>query len=126
MKPNQFLLCFVALLSVAMTSTQHAATTIDPVDRYAHSANAGWINWQGDVSQGAVIGEYVCSGYLWGANVGWIHLGDGTPVNDVNYQNNSVTDFGVNHDGAGNLRGLAYAANIGWINFENSGAANST
>jgi hypothetical protein len=28
----------------------------------------------------------------------------------------------VNHDGLGNLRGYAYGANIGWINFENTGA----
>jgi hypothetical protein len=28
----------------------------------------------------------------------------------------------VNQDGLGNLRGYAYGANIGWINFENTGA----
>jgi hypothetical protein len=28
----------------------------------------------------------------------------------------------VNQDGLGNLRGYAYGANIGWVNFENSGA----
>ena len=36
--------------------------------------------------------------------------------------NNAATDYGVNHDGLGNLRGYAYGANIGWINFENLGA----
>jgi len=37
-------------------------------------------------------------------------------------QNNAAADFGVNQDGFGNLRGYAYGANIGWINFENTGA----
>ncbi|MCS7338385.1 MAG: thrombospondin type 3 repeat-containing protein, partial [Verrucomicrobiae bacterium] len=70
----------------------------------------------------AVIGEYVCSGYLWAANVGWISLGSGSPANGIRYQNNSATDWGVNHDGLGNLRGYAYGANIGWIAFETNGA----
>ncbi len=99
-----------------------AAPTINNVNKHAYGANIGWLNAQGDMANGAVIGEYVCSGYIWGANVGWIHLGDGTPANNIQYQNNSATDFGVNHDGLGNLRGYAYGANIGWINFEISGA----
>jgi hypothetical protein len=37
-------------------------------------------------------------------------------------QNNSASDFGVNQDGLGNLRGYAYGANIGWLNFESQGA----
>jgi hypothetical protein len=57
------------------------------------------------------------------ANVGWINLGGGAPTNGIRYQNISANDFGVNHDGAGNLRGYAYGANIGWINFETNGNA---
>jgi hypothetical protein len=34
----------------------------------------------------------------------------------------TINDFGVNHAGRGNLRGLAYNANVGWINFESTGA----
>jgi len=66
----------------------------------------------------------VCSGYIWAANVGWINLGDGTPVNNIQYQNNSAADYGVNYSidptqpGVAVLRGFAYGANIGWINFE--------
>jgi Bacterial TSP3 repeat len=52
-----------------------------------------------------------------GANFGWMDFGDGTPANGIQYQNNSATDCGVNHDGLGNLSGYAYGANIGWINF---------
>jgi hypothetical protein len=99
-----------------------AATTINNVNQHAYGANIGWLNARGDVANGAVVGEYVCSGHVWGANVGWIHLGDGTPANGIGYQNNSATDFGVNHDGLDNLRGYAYGANIGWLNFEDTGA----
>jgi hypothetical protein len=99
-----------------------AATTIDTVNRYAYGANIGWIDWRGDDTNGAVIGEYVCSGYLYSANVGWIHLGNGSPTNGIQYSNNAANNFGVNHDGSGNLRGYAYGANIGWINFDAAGA----
>ena len=67
---------------------------------------------------GVVIGEYVCSGYAYGANVGWINFGSGTAANGVYYANTSGADFGVNQDGTGRLTGYAYGANIGWINFE--------
>jgi len=99
-----------------------AATTINVTNKYAYAANLGWVDWRGDTNNGAVIGQYYCSGYIYSANAGWINLGGGAPANQIHYLNNSATDFGVNHDGAGNLRGLAYGANIGWVNFENTGA----
>jgi hypothetical protein len=100
----------------------HAATTIDPANRHAYAANAGWLDAYADGSHGAVIGQFVCSGNLYSANAGWINLGSGSPVNGIYYQNNSSSDFGVNRDGLGNLRGFAYGANIGWIKFEDTGA----
>jgi hypothetical protein len=99
-------------------STAFAATTIDPLNRYAYGANIGWIDAYADGLNGAVIGNYYCSGYIYAANVGWIALGSGTPANSIQYQNNSATDFGINNDGLGNLSGYAWGANIGWINFE--------
>src|SRR5512137_2804823 len=84
---------FLALGLVAAAWTAGAATTINP-------ANFA----------------------IWGANVGWINLGNGTPVNGIQYQNNAANDCGVNHDGLGNLRGLAWGANIGWVNFHALGA----
>ena len=113
----------IILFCIAIPIASDAATTINNANKHAHGANIGWLNCQGDVANGAVIGEYVCSGYIWGANVGWIHLGDGTPANGVQYQNNSATDYGVNHDGLGHLLGLGYGANIGWILFTNATAA---
>jgi hypothetical protein len=99
-----------------------AAGTINPADKFAYGANAGWMDWTGDGTNGAVIGEYVCSGFIYSANAGWINLGGGAPANGVYYQNLAANDFGVNQDGLGNLRGYAWGANIGWINFENTGA----
>jgi len=51
-------------------------------------------------------------------------VGSGFPVNQIQYSNSSGTDFGVNYTidptspGLAKLRGLAYGANIGWINFD--------
>src|SRR5690242_8041018 len=104
-----FLICF---------QSAFAATTIDAANKYAYGANIGWLDCRGDTNNGAVIGEYVCSGFIYFANVGWINLGSGSPTNGIYYQNLSANDFGVNQDGTGNLRGYAYGANIGWINFE--------
>jgi len=109
----------------------HAASNIDPAaaNSHAYGANIGWIKMRGDVTNGAVVGEFVCSGFIYSANCGWIHLGDGTPTNGVRYQNNSAADFGVNTDQyfangttfEAKLRGFAYGANIGWVNFEATG-----
>ena len=114
---------FIAALALHSTLnsqllTCSAATTIDAVNSFAYGANLGWMNGVGDTNNGAVIGEYGCSGYIYSANVGWINLGSGSPANQIQYQNNSASDFGVNQDGAGNLSGCAYGANIGWITFE--------
>ena len=103
-----------------------AASTIHPTQKYAYSANAGWINFRPDQPTsptGIVFGDYFLSGYAYAANFGWIDFGDGTPTNGIRYQNSSATDFGVNHDGLGNLSGYAYAANVGWINFGWAGSA---
>ena len=105
--------CFVSLAASAF-----AATTIDHAHPYAYSANTGWINAEGDTAHGAVIGESYCSGYIYSANCGWIALGAGSPTNGWHYNNTTANDWGVNHDGHGNLTGYAYGANIGWINFE--------
>jgi len=99
-----------------------AATTLNPTNHYAYGGNVGWVDGRGDTNNGAVIGEYVCSGSLYAANVGWISLGNGSPANGIQYQNASAGDYGVNQDGLGNLRGYAWGANIGWVTFESTGA----
>ncbi len=112
----------VLTLLLQTSPVVRAATTIDLANRYAWGANLGWMDWYADGIDGAVIGDYVCSGYIYSANVGWINLGSGAPINGIYYQNLSASDFGVNQDGLGNLRGYAWGANIGWINFESTGA----
>lgn len=97
------------------------ASNVDPAHPYAYSGNAGWINCRGDTTNGAVVGWYYCSGFLYGGNVGWVCLGDGSPTDGYAYGNTSASDYGVNHDGTGNLRGYAWGANIGWLNFEATG-----
>jgi hypothetical protein len=110
------------MFMIGSVACSQALTTINSANSFAYGANIGWIDWRGDINNGAIIGDYVCSGYLWAANVGWISLGNGAPANQVHYGNLSANDFGVNHDGKGNLSGYAYGANIGWINFEANGA----
>lgn len=94
-----------------------AETTVNTTNCYAYGANMGWVDARGDGVNGAVFGQYYCTGYLWSANCGWISLGAG-PANGWQYSNATATDWGVNHDGRGRLSGYAYGANIGWINFE--------
>lgn len=122
MKTKIFVAVFVSFFVNGYSLLAPGATTIDPANRYAYGANIGWMDWRGDTNNGAVIGEYVCGGYIYAANVGWINLGSGVPTNGIYYQNFDASDFGVNQDGLGNLRGYAYGANIGWINFESTGA----
>ncbi len=120
----------IALLLLASFGAQ-ADTNIDlaVANSHAYGANIGWIAARGDVTNGAVVGEFVCSGFIYSANCGWIHLGDGTPTNGIRYLNNSAADFGVNTEQyfangticEAKLRGNAYGANIGWIVFENGG-----
>ncbi len=111
-------LAMLACVTCAGMSAALAGTTINTVHRHAYGANTGWLDARGDVVDGAVIGLFYCSGHVWGANIGWIRLGAGTPANGWQYANNSASDWGVNHDGDGNLTGLAYGANVGWIVFE--------
>ena len=112
-----------SLLLLGQLASGWAATTINPVNKFSYGANLGWMDWRGDTNSGAVIGEFVCSGYIYSADTGWISLGGGSPTNGIQYQNLSASDFGVNSDSSGNLRGFAYDANGGWINFETNGAA---
>ena len=110
----------VVIFLAVVRSEIPAASTISAASKFAYSANAGWINFRHDQPSspnGVVFGEHFLSGHAYGANFGWMDFGDGSPANGIQYQNNSATDYGVNHDGLGNLSGFAYGANIGWINF---------
>jgi hypothetical protein len=116
---TRFLLTLTGL--AAAVSPASAQSTVNATNRFAWSANTGWINLRPSTADGVVAGEFVLSGYAWAANTGWMHLGDGTPANRIRYSNTSVSDFGVNHDGAGNLTGFAWSANTGWVNLSWAG-----
>ena len=101
-----------------------AASNVDPSHAQVWSANIGWLTWRPDSATGVEVGQFICSGSIYSANLGWISLGNGSPANGIQYQNNSASDFGVNVDAAGHLQGFAYSANAGWIHFDsgNGGA----
>src|SRR5579862_6364847 len=113
---------FVSLMLLvggALSRLNAASTTIDTNNPYAYGANIGWINAFADGTNGAVIGQFFCTGFLYSANVGWISLGaSGGPANGYAYSNITSNDWGVNNIGDGRLAGMAYGANIGWIVFE--------
>lgn len=110
-------ICVAALLGGLSVQTGLSATSINIDNAFAYGANIGWLNLRGDGTGGAELGLFYSTGYVWSPNVGWIRLGSGTPANGWAYANDSENDWGVNHDGDGNLTGYAYGANIGWLNF---------
>lgn len=107
-----FIACCATYLNLA------AQSTVSSGDRYAYSANAGWLDFRPNLLDGIRVFDTALSGYSYAANFGWIHFGDGTPGNGHTYSNSSATDCGVNLSPTGDLTGFAYAANIGWITFE--------
>ena len=112
------------LLLLAAATAAHAQYRINPAAPYAYAANTGWLNAAAATGNGAArIGPCVCAGFIYSANCGWINLGDGDPQNGQQYANTDGADSGVNLLPDGKLRGLAWGANIGWINFEDTGDA---
>jgi len=120
---------------IALPLAGRSATTIDANHHNSYGANIGWMEWLADSpADGVVIGEFICGGWIYGANVGWISMcrkdamnQDVGPVNHIQYQNTLVSgqnDYGINYTidpstpGVAYLRGFAYGANIGWVNFD--------
>jgi hypothetical protein len=127
MKTRRLLSRLAPLVMALTAATAYGQTTINSANAFAYGANVGWTNWRPSGADGVSVGEFICSGYIWAANVGWISMGNGAPANRIQYANNSATDYGVNYTldpaqpGFALLRGYAYGANIGWINFETTG-----
>jgi alpha-tubulin suppressor-like RCC1 family protein len=99
-----------------------SVSSISPASRFTYAANFGWLNWRTHplATDAPVIEPTLLRGKLYSGNVGWIDLGDGTPSLASGQYAQTGGDVGVNHDGAGNLSGYAYGANIGWIFFDAS------
>lgn len=111
------LLARLLLAVCALPLGAAAGTTIDHLNAYAYGQNIGWLNGYADGTNGAVMGQWYCTGYLYSPNFGWICLGNG-PTNGYAYSNASTNDWGVNTLGGGKLAGMAYGANVGWVTFE--------
>jgi hypothetical protein len=99
---------------LAMAAAAQAQSTINATRAYCYSANTGWINCRPSAADGVIARDYHLLGKAYAANTGWINLGAGATHQ---YANTSAANYGVNHDGLGNLSGYAYSANTGWINF---------
>ena len=112
----------LAMLLLALFALAHAVTgsNIDPVNKWAWSTNAGWINFNPTCTgcEGVTVYSDHLEGYAWGENIGWIRLGSHTGGGAHTYGNGSATDYGVNRNPGGTLSGYAWGTNVGWINFD--------
>jgi hypothetical protein len=126
MNIHRLILVAVGLIALTLfaASSSQADTTIDTYNAFAYGANIGWANAFADGTNGAIVGQFYCSGYIYSPNVGWISLNNGNPPANGYAYSNSGTDWGVNNVGGGSVPGMtylagkAYGANVGWITFE--------
>lgn len=112
------LLVILLALSLAAAGFSVAlAGNIDPLDKYAWSTNAGWINFNTLSTEANVYKDHL-EGFVWGENIGWIRLGTHTGGGEFTYLNTTADNYGVNRSTDGSLSGYAWAANVGWIKFD--------
>lgn len=84
--------------------------------KYAWGENVGWIN-ASSTHESLTLSQDGLTGYAWGENIGWIKFDyDGV----AGALNTTATNWGVTHDGNGNLGGYAWGENVGWINFNST------
>jgi hypothetical protein len=121
--PAALVLVLFGLVRVATGDSSEPAGNISPVDKWAWSTNAGWINFAPACAgcEGVTVYSDHLEGYAWGENIGWIRLGTHAGGGTHTYSNSSATDYGVNRDSYGNLSGYAWGTNVGWINFNPTG-----
>ncbi len=119
---STYVLIAVGTGLLTSASVAMAQTNIDPVHKFSWQENCGWMNWRDAGSpagsQGARVHATFLSGHVWGENIGWIVLGDGTPGGGTAYTNADGADHGVNILSGGDLAGYAWGENVGWINFD--------
>jgi hypothetical protein len=68
-------------------------SSINAAERHVHGANTGWVHFRPSSAAGEGVTETFLSGFAFASNFGWINI------------NPSCADFGVKHDGMGNLSG---------------------
>ncbi len=104
MKLNRIIIPLIITLLVLPVVSFASETngTINSVNKYAWSNQAGWVNFKttnGDIK----ISDSGITGYAWNSNYGWINM--------------SPTNSGVKVANNGVLSGYAWGANVGWVNF---------
>ena len=108
-----------ALVAFGLVQVVEAAGNIDSVNKWAWSANAGWLNFNPAFGGVSVCADHL-EGYAWGENIGWIRLGTFSGCAAHTYSNASTADYGVNKNSSGVLSGNAWSTNAGWIKFNPS------
>ena len=53
------------LLLVTAATALGAASTINVGNHFGYGANIGWMDWRPSGAEGAAMGEYVCSGFVY-------------------------------------------------------------
>ena len=109
-------LALIFTLFLALAGVGYAAGSINATKKWAWGSNMGWINFN-PTHGGVMIYPDHLEGYAWAENIGWIRLGVYGGGGPHTYANTSAANYGVNHDGSGNLSGYAWGTNVGWINF---------
>lgn len=87
---------------------------------FIYGQSVGWITAihnQPGAPSGLWVRDTHIMGEAWGQSVGWIHFGNGSPLDGQHYSNATAADVGVNVDELGNLSGYAYGQSCGWITF---------
>ncbi|MFZ4850043.1 MAG: hypothetical protein ACOYL7_13010, partial [Caldilinea sp.] len=97
-------------------TSSELAVYSNPLESYGWGTNIGWIHFN-PAHGGVRLYPDHMEGYAWGENIGWIRLGTCTGGSPCTHANTSASNYGINHDGAGNLSGYAWGTNIGWIHF---------
>jgi hypothetical protein len=114
---KKYLFSIVIVVTLFCITPLFAQTgNIDETEKYAWGTNIGWVNFCPQHGGVTVYSDHL-EGYAWAENIGWIRLGTHTSGSPHTYENDNQLDYGVNHDGAGNLSGYAWSTNAGWINF---------
>lgn len=100
----------VLAMLLLLLSVQTFAENIDPYNtgaQYSWSENTGWLNLEPSVGSGVQVSDDKLVGWIWDENIGWINLS----CENTGYC--GTVEFGVVHDGKGNLSGLAWAKTSG-------------
>jgi hypothetical protein len=91
---------------------------------HGNSGSGGWWSFHhGDTGYGTFYTAEYLQGWAHSENAGWIKLYAGTPTAvDCSAQpTQTITDYGVMSDTAGNLCGYGYSETFGWISFMGDG-----